>query len=137
MAALLPLLQAAFRNTQCCGKLDLREPALYPHINDLRLGFNFRLLASSGFDPPCTVQYLSPHVTFGFEFGERLTGQLFTHEMTQAQISLAVVSNLGRRVTDLNDLFSCPEETFSNWPCLCEDGLQFREGLIYSSRVMC
>jgi hypothetical protein len=71
--ALLPLLQGAFRNIQRHGKLRLRQPALAPHINDARLGFNALPLSTPGFDLLYTVQDFLPHVAFGLEFGESLT----------------------------------------------------------------
>ena len=46
--------------------------------NDARLGFNAFPFPTSGFDFPYTIQNFLPHIAFGLEFGERLTGQLLT-----------------------------------------------------------
>lgn len=47
--------------------------------NDGRLGSNLRQLSSAGSDLSYAVQEFLPHISFGFEFSEGLTGQLLTH----------------------------------------------------------
>lgn len=77
-AALLPLFQGTLRHAQSCGKIRLRESALYPHTDDVRLGFNSLPFSAPGFDLPYTVQDFLPDIAFGFESGEGLTCKLFT-----------------------------------------------------------
>jgi hypothetical protein len=96
----------------------------------VRRGFNALPLSAPGFDLPYAVQDFLPHIAFGLEFGSCLAGQLIVHEMTQTETSLAAVFYLARCVTDFNDLLSCLEETLSDWPCFCKDGLQFSIGRI-------
>ena len=94
--------------------------------NDARLGFNAFPFPTSWFffDLPYTVQDFLPHIAFGLEFGERLTGQALDSFATLPVIA-ASLRSLARCVTDLDDHLPCLEERLCYRPCLREDGHQF------------
>jgi hypothetical protein len=73
---LIPIAPRSVSKHTVLRQTHLRESALWPHADNLRLGLDFRPLTSAGFDLTYAVQDFLPYIALGLECGECLAGQL-------------------------------------------------------------
>src|SRR5688500_4528143 len=85
--SLLPLFQGALGNSQCRGKLRLRQSTLQPHANNMGFRLNFPSPPSTSLDLTYTIQNFLPHVALGLKLSERLSSKFINHFETPLTIA--------------------------------------------------